>query len=460
MKKIHSLFALLLTLALAGALWTPALADGEAATPSVEAAAAILLDADYDEVLYEYNADARRYPASITKVMTGLLTVEAIDRGELSMDQVVTLGDTLYMGIGEGGSSQGLKTGEMLTVRDLLCCALIPSANEACNALAVAVAGDIPTFVARMNSRAQELGMTNTHFTNTHGYHDDNHYTTARDISRMCREAMKHPDFRSIVSSKSYVVPETNLHAKRELHDTNAMVSNFRTGSGDGAKLLYRYAVGIKTGFTPEAGYCLASAAEKDGRLMIAVLLGGQYWKVDGQYYENNYFVESRELLEYGFNNFSRKTVLSQIEPVATIPVELCAEQDYVTVQPARALEATLPNDMDPAQFQREVTLAEGLEAPIQKGQVLGRISISQDGREFGTVDLIASTALERSQRLYILRAVKTFFGQLWVKLALLALVVLILIFVVRRMIFGPSRRRRRRGAAMYGGSYSGRRRR
>ncbi|BDF68518.1 D-Ala-D-Ala carboxypeptidase [Oscillospiraceae bacterium] len=460
MKKYRSLPPFFLALVLALSLFTPALAvssPGEEFSP-VNAASAILIDADYDEVLYEQAADELRYPASITKVMTGLLTVEAVDRGELSLDAQVTLGDTLYTGIGEGGSTQDLKPGEILTVRDLLNCALIPSANEACNALAVVVAGSIPAFVDLMNQRAAELGMDNTHFVNTHGYHDDSHYTTARDISRMCLEAMKHPDFRDIVSSVSYTVPATNLHAQRELHDTNALVSNFRTGS---TGLLYRYAIGIKTGSTPEAGYCLASAAEKNGRTMIAVVLGGENWRVKGVDVENNYFTESKRLLEYGFNAFSRKEVLSPIDPVGTIPVSLCAEQDYVTVQPALGLEATLPNDLDPAVFDRQVTLPEALEAPIAKGQVLGSIALSYEGKDYGTVDLVATTALERSQFLYVLDQVQRFFGHLWVKIALLAVVVLILILVVRHLVFGSSRRNRRGGSApkVYRSSYRGKRR-
>lgn len=467
MKKFTSPLSFLILLCLTVSLLHPAaLATGvpvSAAQPfaPVEAAAAILLDADYDEVLYEQNADELRYPASITKVMTGLLAIEAVERGELFMDTVVTLGDDLYTGIGEGGSTQGLKTGEMLTIRDLLNCALIPSANEACNALASAVSGSIPAFVDLMNQRAAELGMSSTHFTNTHGYHDGSHYTTARDISRMCLEAMRHADFREIVSSTSYTVPATNLSDKRVLHDTNALVSNHRTGN---VGLFYRYAVGIKTGSTPEAGYCLASAAEKNGRLMIAVVLGGKNWRSNGEFVDHNYFIESRLLLEHGFNDFSRKTVLSQIEPIDTLPVKLCAQQDYVTVQPAGGLEATLPNDADPALFQRDVVLPDvPLEAPIQQGQVLGSITISYNGRTFGTVDLVAASSLERSQWLTLLDRLGQLFSKTWVKLVLLALVLVILVLALRRAIFGPSRRHRNRQGDRrhhtYSGSYRGRRR-
>ena len=473
MKKYTSPLTFFLILCLTAALLCPsALAAGLPAEPAesfspINATAAILVDADYDQVLYQQNADELRYPASITKVMTGLLAIEAVERGELYMDTVVTLGDDLYIGIGEGGSTQGLKAGEMLTVRDLLNCALIPSANEACNALASAVAGSIPAFVDRMNERAKELGMDNTHFTNTHGYHDDSHYTTARDISRMCLEAMRHADFRQIVSSVSYTVPATNLNGPRELHDTNALVSNFRTGEN---RLLYRYAVGIKTGSTPEAGYCLASAAEKNGRMMIAVVLGGTYWKVNGEFMDGNYFTESKRLLEHGFNDFSRKTILSKIEPIGTVPVKLCAEQDYVTVQPSINVEATLPNHVDPATFERVIELPEELEAPIQKGDKIGTISITYHDEPGGIpsqyvfADLVAATSLERSQWLAALDQLQRLFSKTWVKLLLLAVILVILIFSLRRAIFGPSRSRRSRRSGSsrghtYSGSYRGRRR-
>ena len=457
MKKYRSIPAFFLLLSLLTTLLTPALATEESDSFTVNAASALLLDADHDEVLYEQNADERRFPASITKVMTGLLTAEAIDRGELSLDTQVTLGDDLYTGIGEGGSTQDLKPGEVLTVRDLLNCALIPSANEACNALASLVAGSIPAFVDLMNQRAAELGMTGTHFVNPHGYHDDDHYTTARDVSRMCLEAMKHPDFRQIVSSVSYTVPATNLHAERVLHDTNALVSNFRVRG-----FLYQYAIGIKTGSTPEAGYCLASAAEKNGRTMIGVILGGVNWKDSaGNAVENNYFRESKNLLEYGFNHFSRKTILSGIDPIGTIPVKLCADQDYVTVQPASSLEASLPNDLDPASFQRQIDLPERLDAPIEKGQPLGTITLSYEGKEYGTIELVATSSLERSQFLFVIDQIQRFFSHLWVKLLLLVLVLLILIFFLRCLFLGPSRRNRRGGRAprVYRSNYRGRRR-
>ena len=436
MKNFRRLPAFCLTfcLILASAI-LPAQALDYSADLTVNADSVLLMDADNDEVLFAQDPDARHFPASITKVMTGLLAVEAVEAGKLTMDQQVTLGGDLYTGIGEGGSTQNLKTGETLTVRDLLNCALIPSANEACNALADLVSGTIPDFVDRMNEYAAELGMTGTHFVNPHGYHDDNHYTTARDIYLLCREAIKHPDFRTVVSSTTYVVPPTNMTpTQRTLHDTNALISTNKTNA-----YLYEYAIGIKTGSTPEAGHCLASAAVKDGRTLICVVLGAQDFKEDAQ---DNYFQLSRDLLEMGFNDFSRQTILSGIDPVATLPVALCPDLYDITVQPVKELTATLPKDFDMAQFQRTVELPASLEAPLKQGQVVGKLTLTLNGETYGAVDLAVTADLERSQLLYVLDRTGKFFDQLWVKLVLIVLGLGIVILVVRHLLFGSKKDR------------------
>ncbi len=455
MKKYHSFAAFFLALALLLPLGAARASETDASF-SVTAQAVILVEAATGDVLYEFNADDRRYPASITKVMTGLLAVEAVERGELSMDTVVTLGDDIYSEIGVSGSTAGLEPGEMLTIRDLLNAALIPSANEACNALATAVSGSIPAFVDRMNQRAAELGMTNTHFANPHGYHKEDHYTTARDISKMSVEAMSHTEFRAIVSSGTYTIPPTNLHEEeRVLQDTNALVNGSKVSG-----FRYQYAIGIKTGFTTPAGYCLASAAEKDHRTLIAVLLGGNPWYRDGAVVSDNYFTESRRLLEYGFNHFSYKNVLDASQPVDTVPVSLSQQQDYVTVLPSDSITALLPNDLDPALFTQTVDLPEALRAPIEKGQVIGSITVSYGDKTYGTVDLVAATGLERSQMLYLLDRVTWIFSFLWVKLLALVLIVAMALLIARRMVFGPSRRRRRsKKKQVYSSSYRGRKR-
>lgn len=456
MKK-YRLFSALLSLSLIlSLLAVPAAASGTGSEIldglHVEASAALLVDDDYGEILYEQNAHERAYPASITKVMTALLTLEAVDRGTLSMDQVITVSGNAYYGIGEGGSTQDIQPGEQLTVRDLLYCALLPSANEACNALAEAVSGDIASFVELMNQRAAELGMTETHFTNTHGYHHPDHYTTAYDIYLMCHTAMAHPTFRTIVSSRSYVVPATNLHEERTVRDTNALVSTARIGG-----YFYEYATGIKTGSTPEAGYCLASSASRNGRNLIAVVLGAENPKDEAGNISRLQFSESSRLLDIGFRDFSRQVILDTTYTPAELPVTLGKDISAVAVHPNGTLEAFLPRDLDPELFDRDYVLdVESLEAPVTTGQVVGTVTVSYQGKEYGTLELVPFAPVERSELLYRLNQIEKFLDQLWVKLALAAVVVLIVALVLRRMFTRRSRGRRH----AYSGAGSARRHR
>ncbi len=452
MKK-NRIVSFFLTLTLAVGLLAPFSAAGATSVDQyhVDAKAAIVVDTAYGEILYEQNAHEKLYPASITKVMTALLTIEAVENGDLTLDQPITASNIVNDRMISGASTQNIKEGEVMPLRDVLACALIPSANEACNILAETVAGSLSAFVELMNSRAAELGCENTNFVNPHGLHNDNHYTTAWDIYLISNEAMKYPLFREMVTSKNYTVPATNITKERILHDTNALISNFnRTG------YLYEYATGIKTGYTPEAGYCLASAATKGDRSLIAVVLGCERTPGTSGSEGFTYFTESKNLLEFGFNNFSRRTIIDGTDPLLTVPVTLSEEADKVVAEPNGSIEATIPNDWDLADFDFETeSFQESVPAPVEKGQVLGKVTVSYRDKVYGTLDLVAVADVERSELLYRLDQIERFFGQLWVKIALLALILLILILVFRFMVFG-----KRRKSGGYRSSGYGRRRR
>ena len=242
MKKYPSRFCalLLVFLLLLPLLPTHAFAVED---PNILAEHVLLMDANHDEVLYEKAADEKAYPASISKVMTALLVFEAIDRGELTLDTVVTPTSAITYDLSADGSSLGIKPGEQMTVNNLLHCMLIASANEACNILAEAVCGDISTFIERMNTRAQELGCTGTHFSNAHGLHQNDHYTTAHDIYLFVKAAMEYKVFREIVDTERYTVPATNLSEERTFYTTNALISNWKY-----IGYTYSNAIGIKTG--------------------------------------------------------------------------------------------------------------------------------------------------------------------------------------------------------------------
>ena len=423
----------------------------------VNAAAALLVDPDTGEVLYEKNPHEQRYPASITKVMTCLLTLEAVDRGELTLEQTVTASQALHTGIGENASTADIKAGEEIRIIDLLYAALIPSANEACNVLAEAVSGDVASFVELMNQRAAELGMEDTHFANTHGYHDDNHYTSAWDIYLMCREAMQYETFRTIVSSLNYTMPATNMHEEpRIVRSTNALISNFRVFG-----YLYQYATGIKTGSTPEAGYCLAASATKEDRNLISVVLGCEREPNTTGSDGFIYFDETILLFDWGFNNFTRQVMLDGTKrDIPEVEVTLGKDTNYVTLEPQGEIEALLPRDVGPENFTYSITRnAESVEAPVEKGQQLGAITVSFNGKEYGTLPLVASIAVERDEWLYRLDRLEKFFGQLWVRILLVVIAVAVAVLLVRHFLFGG--RRRRYGRAYSGGRsrYTGRRR-
>lgn len=476
--KNSRLPALLLSLALTLGLLVPlpALAAGEEAAPPVthlvvgegnarserlaemhiDATAALLMDQSTGTVLYEQNGRERRYPASITKVMTVLLCLEAVERGELSLDQVITVGPEINVGVGPYSSTQNIKEGEEMRLEDVLYCALTASANEACNVIAQAVCGTVAPFVDRMNQRAKELGMADTHFSNTHGYHDDDHYTTAYDIALMCAAAMDRAEFRKIVGSVSYTVPATNLSPQRELHETNALVSNFRY-----VGYYYPYATGIKTGTTDEAGLCLASAASKDGVDLIAVVLGCQREPGSTGSQGLTQFSESRRLLEWGFDSFDEATILDASSFYYEVPVTLSSQVNYVGIEPQGSISAILPVDLDPEQFKKEVRLDDPqLTAPVTKGQVVGTITVSNGDQVYGSLDLVTVAEVERSELLYRLDQLQRFFSQLWVRVVLILLVAVILILVLRLLLFGRRRRYGRRNTGYRGGGYTGRRKR
>lgn len=230
----------------------------------VDAKAAILIDMNTDRTVYEKNIDERIYPASLTKIMTCLL---ALENGNLS--DIVTIDEGAFTGLDGNSSTAGLQVGEQLTFNDLLYCLMISSGNEAANAVAEHIAGSIPDFVRMMNERAYELGCTGTHFANPHGLHDEEHYTTVRDLVAITLAALKSDNFRTITNTAVYELPATNLSPARELKTTNQLIDDSTSNSN-----YYSRAIGIKTGYTSKAGRCVISCAKGDGMYFLAVVCG------------------------------------------------------------------------------------------------------------------------------------------------------------------------------------------
>ncbi len=447
MKKYRffsALMAVVLSLAL---LPAPAAALDD---PDIQAQHVILLDGNYDEVLYDKAGEEKAYPASITKVMTALLVMEAIDAGQMTADTMITASETSQQGLSIYGSTQNIKPGETMSVKDLLYCLLVPSANEAANILAEAVDGSVEEFVAHMNRKAGELGCQGTHFANPHGLHNDDHYTTALDLAHIVKAAMEYDLFRQIVYTSVYETAATNMSAPRTFYNTNGLITQWRFRG-----YLYDKAIGVKTGSTDEAGYCLASAAVDGDDYLIAVVLGAQMLTDEkGNITDRQQFSESKRLLKWGFANFQRTTITRGDAPVASVKVTLSREREDVMVRPVGSIERTLPRDLDQEQIESRITLfGQSVEAPVTAGQVLGTMTLTYDGQVLGTLDLVADTDVSRSELLYKKAQFLAFWHSMGGKLVLAAVIVVVCV-LVWLLAF---RRRRRPGRRSYAGSAQGR---
>lgn len=403
----------------------------------VEAKAALLVDMDTGLIMYEQNAYDRMYPASITKVMTALLVVEAIEAGELSLDQMITATRGAWQGLDWTSSNQNIQAGEEMSVKDLLYCLMVASANESANIFAIELCGSIEAFADRMNQRAAEIGCTGTNFVNPHGMPDDNHYTTAYDLYLIAQESMQHKLFQEVVSCDEYYTEPTNKTDKRRhFYNTNGLLSKKKYSD-----YYYEYCTGIKTGTTNAAGYCLLSSAEKDGQRLICVMLGCENPVDANGNTMRMQFIESVRLLSWGYDSYSVHSILDATHPIAEVPVTLSSECDYVSVVVDGTLEAQLPNDITSEDFDWTYELPESVEAPVKAGQKLGSMTISLDGETYGTVDLVAVNSVSRSELLATQQKLSELV-QSWQFIAVVsAIVLLLLVLIIRARIIAKRRR-------------------
>ena len=315
--------------------------------PAVSCPSALLMEKQTGTVVFAQDEHTPREPASVTKIMTLLLVMEAIDSGALSYDDVVT-GSAHAAGM--GGSQIWLKENEQMTVRDLLKAVCIVSGNDAAVALAEHLAGSEDAFVERMNARAQELGMNDTHFVNCTGLPAERHLTSAYDIALMSRELiLHHPDIRQFTT----VWMDSLRGGESMLVNTNKLIR------------FYDGATGLKTGSTGSAGYCLSATAEKNGMELIAVVLKGKT--------SDERFSDAKSLLNYGFSTWSLVTVTPD-EVLPPVPVMLGVRgtvQPVLTSENALLVEKTLANGLT-----KEVALAESVAAPVYAGDTLGQLTV------------------------------------------------------------------------------------
>ena len=340
------------------------------AAPEVAAPSCLLMERSTGTVLYEKEADRQLAPASVTKIMTLLLVMEAIERGQLRWDGLVTVS---AHAAGKGGSQVFLEENEQMTVRDMVKCVTVSSANDCAAALAEAVAGSESAFVEQMNRRAEELGMTGTHFANCTGLDDeagsDVHYTTARDIAVMSRELLSHPEIRQFTT----IWMDTIRDGTFGLSNTNKLVR------------FYPDTTGLKTGYTSSAGYCMSASAEREGmELIAAVMHCGS---------STDRFESAKALLEYGFSNFTLVDPAGE-EEIPPTAVELGQEM-WVQAVPMSA-EPLLMERSAAGSIRREIQVQPSVAAPVEPGQTLGTLRIYSGESLLAEVPLTAQTGVER----------------------------------------------------------------
>ncbi len=428
---------------------------------TVKAKAALLVDETCGLVLLDQNAHDKMYPASLTKIMTALLTLEAVSKGQLTMEQKITVSSTAMSGLDEDGSTAGIVAGEEISVQDLLYCLMVVSANEAANILAEAVAGSVNAFVEMMNQKADELGCENTHFVNPSGLHNPNHYTTAWDVYLITCAAMQYEQFMPICNTKAYDVPATNKSEPRELHSTNYLISTWRnTGYFYDREDINAYAEGVKTGTTDEAGHCLVSTAVCGDRRVISVVMGAGVQETADETRILS-FSETIRLFDWSFDNFSMQTVLTEDELIQEVPVDLSKETNCVIVHPKCDAQALLPNGVELSELTRTVKLNdEVVDAPVAAGDELGQITVSYNGVDYVTVPLLALSDVNANRFMVVKDAIFDFFRLTVVQILLAVLALAAAAVFVWWRLRGRKRRYGKSGRRYRHRSYRGRGRR
>lgn len=400
-----------------------------------------MVNTDTDTVVYEKDAHEKLYPASTTKMMTALLFAEKCDDLENTVYTIPT--EVMQMLQGTDSSMAGFLEGEEVPAIDVLYGLLLPSGNECALTIAYYLGDeDISAFVGMMNDKAQELGMEDTHFVNPNGLHDDDHYTTAYDMALLAREVMKNDKLMEVCSTRRYVIEATNKQTRRAILTTNYLIDNNST-------YYTNYVRGIKTGRTSQAGNCLVSTATKNGYTYICVTMGADAYDTEGKRIKENYaFQDTKELYKLAFDSLQIKEIVSDTQIIAEIPVEFVWNKDYIALVPEQDYRTLVPSSVNSETIIIETKLQENVQAPVQKGDILGQATLKYGKDEIGTVNLVAAESVERNFFLYASSAVlgavksKTF---IIIVSAIAALIILYIILVLKVNSKGGNKKRKKK---------------
>ncbi|MDR3314751.1 MAG: D-alanyl-D-alanine carboxypeptidase [Oscillospiraceae bacterium] len=410
----------------------------------------LLLSLDDGSVIFSQNENKQSAPASLTKLVTAILTLENC----ADTKTVLTLRQEIFETYNAFDSSNaGLLAGEELSVEELLYCLLLPSANEAAQVLADSVGGgeapgsakeNIARFVAMMNDFAARLGCTNTHFENAHGLDAAGHLTTAADIAKILRYALSadfpgNALFETIVATREHKLPATNKHGARNIYSTNLMLNAAR-------KEYYLQGIaGIKTGHTSQAGECITAMASRDGFKYLCIVMRGQQAALEsGGAKFNTAFIDCKALLDWSFAHIRYQRVVPADTVVGELPVALARATDHVQLVPQTPLSALVPEGVDSGSVYIEMIQEDPpreLTAPIKKGEVLAQARVLYAGQEFARIDLVASETINRSASMYLVELAKQAIGNRITHLLLIAVIFVAVLYLVAIYLKGRSKR-------------------
>lgn len=385
-----------------------------------------LINTDTNTVIYEKNAHDKIYPASTTKMMTCLLAIE--NCLDLRGTNITISDNVMNLLKGTDSSTAGYVAGEQITMLDLLYGLMLPSGNECALAIAEYIGkGDIDKFVDMMNEKVSEIGMTETHFANPHGLHDDDHYTSAYDMYLLAKTALTYPMFKEICSSEKYVVYETNKHKKRTLYNTNYLIESYNSHG------YYLSSVkGIKTGRTNKAGNCLVSTATKNGYTYICVTMGAPLKDENGKSYSKNQaFMDARQFYEWAFSELQLKEIVTDNQIIAEIPLEHAWNKNTITVVPEETFKAILPTKVDAGTVVIDPQVEEIVSAPVKKGDILGVAVMTYGNQELGRVNLVATESVDRNVIIYAADTTVKFVKQPWFWISAIVVIVAIVAYII-----------------------------
>jgi D-alanyl-D-alanine carboxypeptidase/D-alanyl-D-alanine carboxypeptidase (penicillin-binding protein 5/6) len=400
--------------------------DAAAQPVAPEAGSYILIDSETGDILCKKDAQERMYPASTTKIMTAIL---ALEKGDL--EQEMTASQAAIDDIGPDGSNIGIIAGEKISLKNLLEALLISSANESANIIAENLTPNRGEFISMMNSKARELGATNTHFANTNGFHDPDHYTSASDLAKFARYAMTFPKFREIVSTRSYKMPATNKHTDWPvLSNTNKLMISDKND-------LYEID-GIKTGYTGPAGFNLVSSAkDKNGMELISVVMG-----VKNDDAQENVKKYSKELLDYGFNNFKKVDLMEKGKVYRNVKVADAMDIYGLDLVAADSLTCVLPKAEEQQNIKEIPHIRDEIAAPVNKGDIIGYVEYKKGDVSIGKIDLIAGRSIEQKPvPITAVNKLKSLTGSLYAKIGLTIIGLVVFFIILRKVLRHISRR-------------------